>query len=798
MKDDAGVRVCSAGVLPPSSAQCHVDADANVEVALRSVESHAAAQRRWNDPHLITLTDNLPVLIAYLDHEQRFRFSNRLHREWWGRESTQILGRSLIEVIGPINFAEARQHLSAAYSGTRVTFKSAVHYPVVGARFVEVTYAPHLSEEGSVQGIFILVKDISEAKRFEETLRRNERERQILFDTVPAFIWYKDLNDRIVRLNRPAAATIGRPVEEIEGRPVADLYPDAERYHRDDLEVIQSGRPKMGIIEPLLTGSGERIWLRTDKLPYRNERGEVTGVVVFSVDITAQKKADDSLRESEARYRRLVESTGVIPWEFDIASGRFSFISSEVVHQLGYPIESWYQEGFWEQCLHPEDRERALEVCRRESSVQSFNFNLEYRIRAADGSLRWFRDLVYRMHDQSGRAFLQGVFIDITEQRRLEEENRRIEQQRRESQKMEALGTLAGGIAHDFNNLLGGILGYTECAIEGLGSHSSMLGQYLERVRVSALRARDLVQQILTFSRRGPQVKIPVRVSEVISEVTGILSVALPPSVRVVQQLESEECWVCADPSDLYQVILNLMTNAAHAMRTSGGELRVRLAQERNGGEIPTVVIEVQDTGEGIAPEIQSRIFEPYFTTKPKGEGTGLGLAVVHGIVSSLGGEVEVCSELGKGATFSVQLPGTAAGVAESPPLRSGPVRGNGRILFVDDEEFIADLGATSLRSLGYEVVACCSSIEALRIFEHEPFRFDLIVSDYSMPGLSGVELAGECRRLNPVVRVLLCSGGQLPPLTPGIVDGTLRKPYSLATLSLAVDATSRGTGAVL
>jgi nitrogen-specific signal transduction histidine kinase len=346
-----------------------------------------------------------------------------------------------------------------------------------------------------------------------------------------------------------------------------------------------------------------------------------------------------------------------------------------------------------------------------------------------------------------------------------------LERQLRQAQKMEAIGTLAGGIAHDFNNILAPIIGYVEMALEEVPEDSS-LNHDLSQVQKAAQRAKDLVKQILTFSRQTEKVENrPVRVSLIVKEALKLLRASLPSTIEIRRQTSRAAAsgTVMTDPTRMHQVLMNLCTNAAHAMKEKGGLLEIRLTDRELDGELlahfpkakpgPYLQLSVSDTGQGMSQDVKQRIFDPYFTTKGPGEGTGMGLAVVYGILKNLGGAITVYSEPGKGSVFHVFLPvtqpGSVHGEKAPPPLPSG----HGRILFVDDEEVIVNMARIMLKRLGYEVIGESDSRLALDTFRADPEAFDVVVTDLTMPGLTGVDLARELLRLRPDIPIVLCTG---------------------------------------
>ena len=361
-----------------------------------------------------------------------------------------------------------------------------------------------------------------------------------------------------------------------------------------------------------------------------------------------------------------------------------------------------------------------------------------------------------------------GIFRDITERKRAYSEKEKLEAQLQQAQKMESLGTLAGGIAHDFNNILGVIIGSSQLleitnAVEE--SSRSTLGSII----TASTRAKELVRQILAFSRHAKQEKILLNLKPIIRETFEFLRASIPSSIELRQQVDAKTDTIIADPTQMQQVLMNLCTNAAHAMEKAGGVLEVGISNvtlspgdTRSYPDLEPggyVRLTVTDTGHGIEPEVMQKIFEPYFTTKEVGKGTGLGLSVVHGIVKAHGGAIKVYSEVGKGTTFQVLLPraeGNRADEAKGPQALLG---GKERILIVDDEIALVEITRQMLGWLGYEVEIRTSAIEALEAFRKNPGKFDLVITDLTMPQMTGMKLARQMFQIRPDIPIILCTG---------------------------------------
>lgn len=367
-----------------------------------------------------------------------------------------------------------------------------------------------------------------------------------------------------------------------------------------------------------------------------------------------------------------------------------------------------------------------------------------------------------------GRQLIYSIIYDVTERIKAEKEKASLESRLQQAQKMEAIGTLAGGIAHDFNNILSIIMGYSELAKENV-PEGSEVDENLIKVLFAANRAKDLVQQILTFSRQGEMERFPMQPANIVKETMRMLRSTLPTNIEINKYIQEDCSFILADPTQINQVLMNLCTNAFHAMEDTGGKLDVSLKEKDLGVEDLVhepkvrpgrfIQLTVSDSGSGIPPEIRSRIFDPYYTTKEKGKGTGLGLSIVHGIVKSYGGFISLYSELGQGTAFHIFLPAIKR---EKPPevAPDEDIRGgNERILFVDDEKMLAEMGRYMLESFGYDVTTRSSSVDALETFQNEPDKFDLVITDQTMPGMTGAELSVRLLEIRPDIPIILCSG---------------------------------------
>lgn len=485
-----------------------------------------------------------------------------------------------------------------------------------------------------------------------------------------------------------------------------------------------------------------------------------------------RKLAEEALRESQSRYHKLVDSIEGMVWEADPETFHFTFVSSYAERLLGYSPEQWVRDSsFWADHLHPEDRDQAIACC-AQAVEERRNHDFEYRMIAANGKVVWIHDIVTLIFKDEGLSQLCGIMVDVTERKRLES-------QIRQKQKMEAIGTLAGGIAHDFNNILAAILGYSELAFHK-AQNDKDVQRYLQEVRIASHRAKDLVHQILAFSHPTEQTGQLIDLPSLIKEGLRMLRATLPSSIQFRSNINVVEGngWIMGDPTQVHQILMNLFGNSEYAMRDMGkGLLEIGLEElmvnERVSIRHPGLAeltpgtyfkLTVSDTGQGISPEVMPNIFDPFFTTKGVGEGTGMGLSVVHGIITSYGGLITVSSQPGQGATFDVYLPkATDTPAAESVSDGEKNVverdQEKKRILFVEDEEQLARLGKEMLEQFGYEAEVYTGSLEALEAFRAHPDHFDAVVTDQTMPQMTGERLAEELLCIRPDIPVIVCTG---------------------------------------
>ncbi len=473
--------------------------------------------------------------------------------------------------------------------------------------------------------------------------------------------------------------------------------------------------------------------------------------------------ATQALEETEARFKRLAENARDVIFRLALPEGKFEFVSPASKETFGYSPEEFYNNPklIWK-IIHKNWSQFLKKQWYNLIKGETYKV-YEYLTVHRSGAEKWMYQRNVLIFDKSGAPeALEGFITDITERKQLES-------QLRQAQKMEAIGTLAGGIAHDFNNILAIIMGNASL-LKILLPDMDEAQTKTDHILTASQRASELIMQILAFSRQSEKTNQAIQISLIIKEVLKLMKAALPSTIEIKQKITASSALIQADPTQIHQILMNLCTNANHAMEKTGGILKVTLdeiepADDRSSShpDLPPgswVKLSVSDTGHGMKPVIIERIFDPYFTTKKKDVGTGLGLAVVHGIVKSLGGLIEVKSNQGLGSTFNIFLPGVEnESVLESKKSDESPSGMNERVLFVDDEELLVDVGKNILEGLGYQVITTTNPEEALNTFRAQPDFFDIVITDMTMPHMTGETLSKEIMLIRPDIPIVLCTG---------------------------------------
>ncbi|MFZ5764785.1 MAG: PAS domain S-box protein [Thermodesulfobacteriota bacterium] len=709
--------------------------------------------------HMDRILNNLDEGVLEFDRDGRILSANRSAQRLCGLPEEKLLGRHVLPVVDEKENAILKKLTDEAFaSGVKTPYPELLR---LNGRTVTLDLLP--VPDGAKLSMMMILHDITEYKNTEEQLRQRERQYRTLVETVPHGIQENDVNGIITFSNAMHHRLLGYEPNELIGKPIWHMA--TSEHEADALRsylafLIRETPPPTPYTSCNRTKDGRLIDVQVDWNYKRDETGAVAGFIAIITDITERKKAEQALRESEERYRDLFENANDLI-QIVRPDGKLIYVNRSWRQTFGYSDADIDHLTIFDliapdcsgQC-----RQTFLQVL-REGNVSAIHADFI----AKNGGKIIMEGSANCRKDANGKPLIiRCIFRDVTRQKELEE-------QLRQSQKMQAIGTLAAGIAHDFNNLLSAIMGYTQLTMMQQPRESSA-HHNLEKVMQSSKRAADLVKQILTFSRPSSEHRVGIAITPLVKEAIKLLSHSLPATISIEEHITPDCPAVLADATQIQQVVMNLCTNAYHAMREKGGTLTIRV----DGVQVDSVFrqlhpglasahclrLMVQDTGPGIDPAIIDRIFEPYFTTKLQGEGTGLGLAVVHGIVTNHHGVITVESGLGEGATFTVYLPAHSSstltvgdeGENELPSLDAS-------ILFVDDNNDLAQLGQMALASIGCRVNAFTDAQEALAAFLAAPNAFDLVISDQTMPGLTGSELAGRILAIRPDLPVILCTG---------------------------------------
>ncbi len=618
---------------------------------------------------------------------------------------------------------------------------------------------------------------ILQGKKAQIQLKNSEARYRLLADNATDTIWTMQYPDLKMRYISPSIQSLlGYTPEAFLGLELKDYLTEnslkrmlviiAEELEETRGDETESKGLKGAELE-LIKKDGSTIWIEISAGFLKNDQGEPDEILGISRDISDRKRADDALQRATELMREAGRIAKVGAWSIDVASQAIVWSDEmNAIHERQASSPPTFNDVT--RFIAPEWREKILNIYNR-CVGDGQSLDEEFEIITATGHRRWVRATGEAIRDDTGKIIRAiGALQDISDRIQADEERENLEQHLVQARKMEAIGVLAGGIAHDFNNILSGLMGFTDLAIHEAKDNET-LKRYLNQVTSASLRARDLVRHILTFSRKAEVEKQPIIINPVLKESLKFMRASLPSSIEIQRDLRLEQGRVFGDATQIYQILMGLFTNAAHAMKDHGGVLeivldRVKLDDAQTGflGKISAgefIELVISDTGCGIHKKYLDRIFEPFFTTKPRGEGTGMGLATVYGIVKEMGGVISVYSEVGVGTTFRLLLPEYDQARPVQIDINTELKKGQGKILVVDDEEAIAESSCEILKILGYSTVMETDSLKAVEHVKNNPEHYDLVLTDMTMPHLDGFGLAKQIKKINPDISIVLATG---------------------------------------
>jgi len=752
----------------------------------REIRKYAAAEKNLaeSEAKYRRMFETTNEAIMAVDDQKRVTLVNRRMADMLGYAIDEMVGRSGDSFFFGEDLPDHAAKLAARRRGASEVYERRFRRKDGQAVWALVSATPILDAEGRFRGAFGMSTDITARKQAEEDLLVFRQMVASAQDAMCLVGW--DYAYRIA--NEAYLQKVGLQANAIMGKTLADVFgkPFFENVIQPRLDRCLAGAAVCYSEWFDYPAQGRR-YMQITLSPCRNRTSEVVGAMVVARDLTELQTAQTELKRLAAAIEQAAETVVVTD-----ADGDIQYVNPAFEQETGYRREEAIGKN--PSILKSGKHDDAFYRDMWNTLISGGTWQGHLVNKRKDGRLYTEKAKISPVRDASG-AICNYVAVkhDITKELELE-------QHFREAQKMQAVGTLAAGIAHDFNNVLGLIVGNAEM-LQLRGAAAGPAAESVKQILSASMRAKNTVKQILMLSRRGRLERIPLSLSPLIRETSEFLRSSLPSNIQLIVDLDADAGTVSADPGQMQQVLMNLCTNAAQAMEENGGALTIRLANaalrqepvsspdNSAGGDF--VEISVADTGAGIEPAVRERIFEPYFTTREIGKGQGLGLSVVHGIVASHGGSVRVDSKVGKGTTFHVFLPR----IQLEPKLESTPLgllpKGRERILFIDDEKALARVGEMTLRHLGYQVNTQYNPVAALDVFRSNPDEFDLVITDLTMPQMSGLKLAAGLLRVRPGLPIILCTGNtdKINPHEAGLlgIREILSKPVTIQDLANSV-----------
>lgn len=742
----------------------------NIEIALyrHQMETTLRERQRWFAAALSSIGD---AVIA-TDGDGEVTFMNPAAELLTGWRQYDAMGKALPEMLVILNeqtLIPAENPVTAVLRGAE-TAAPANHSMLIargGERIpVETSAAPIKDDQGTTIGVVLVIRSITDQRLAAEEMRQalekaleEKAKTEAVIEAIGDGLSIQDMNYRLLYQNKTAREMFGNHV----GEYCYEVYEKRERVCFQCPVAMSFADGNVHIVERI--NPAKNLHMEITASPIKDANGRIIGGIEVARDITARKLGELALKESEERYRDLFENAHDLIQSVN-PEGRFIFVNNAWMKTLGYTAKD-VEAITMSSILDPDCIDHCMNTFQRVMAGEAVD-NIEAVFIAKDKRKVYVEGNVNVRYVDGRVIATQGIFRDVTERKRTEEEKARLEHQLRHAQKIEAVGTLTAGISHEFNNILTAIIGYGEFLQEEI-EKDSPLRAYADMIHSSALRAASLTQGLLAYSRKQVLKPRPVRLNEIVQNVVNLLSRLIPANIELKNIVPDEEVIIMADPGQLEQVLMNLATNARDAMPHGGsliietgsvelGDAFIRMHHYGKPGAY--ALISISDTGLGMDEKTRERIFEPFFTTKEPGKGTGLGLAVVYGIIKQHNGYILAESEPGKGTLFSLYLPLVTAEAEETEPVSALPVQcGTETILIAEDDAAVRKLAQEALEKAGYQVIAAENGEEAVNRFKDNSARVQFLLFDAIMPKKSGMMAYKEIREMKPGIKVLFMSG---------------------------------------
>jgi len=718
-----------------------------------------------------TILESMQESYFEIDLKGNYTFFNDSLCEDHGYSRQELMGMNYKAYTTPETAKRAYQFFNEIYRTGRP--KRSLDHVIIrkdgSRRIIDMSISLMLSPSGEPIGFWGVGRDVTERIEAEQALKKSEERYRTILDTMEEGYFEDDLKGTLTFINDAGCRLMGYDRDELIGMTYRNYSsPETARhmyevYHR----IFESGNPEFMMDYEIIRKDGSVRTHQANAALLRDHAGEPKGFRILVRDVTERKKAEDALRLSEERYRTILDTMEEGYYEVDL-KGSFTFVNDAGCRLLGYERDELVGMNY-RNYHSPETARHMYEVYHPMFETGKTEFLMDYEVIRKDGSVRTHQANSTILRDHAGRPKGFRVLArDITERKRAEDEKAKLEAQLLQAQKMESVGRLAGGVAHDFNNMLSVILGYTELIKLRLEPDNPLLHDLMEIERAAG-RSKDITAQLLAFSRKQIISPRPMNLNDLISSTQKTLARLIGEDIDL-RFYPGEGLWsIRFDLSQMEQILVNLAVNARDAM-PHGGKLTVETANILMNEDYcrvhlgstpgPYVLLAVSDNGSGMDKETLQNVFEPFFTTKEIGKGTGLGLATVYGIVQQNNGFINVYSEQGQGTTFKIYLPRSMDGVEVSEEILEQPVAlGSGKILLVEDDDLMRKMTTDMLKTIGYSVLAVGSPLDALSICEEKDARFDLVITDVVMPGMSGRELRDKLGIIRPDIKVLFMSG---------------------------------------